>query len=101
VHLFVVFFKAIAEKRLMPTTIAHQYLHQLQPDIRHAVLGNASTIISFRLGAEDAPYMEREFLGHFDQVDLMQLPNHRIYLKLMIDGMPSLPFSASTLKPTL
>jgi DNA helicase HerA-like ATPase len=81
-------------------TIAHQYLHQLEPDIRHAVLGNASTIISFRLGAEDAPYMEREFLGRFDQVDLMQLPNHRIYLKLMVDGMPSLPFSASTLKPT-
>jgi DNA helicase HerA-like ATPase len=81
-------------------TIAHQYLHQLAPDIRHAVLGNASTIISFRLGAEDAPYMEREFLGRFDQIDLMQLRNHRIYLKLMIDGMPSLPFSASTLKPT-
>jgi type IV secretory pathway TraG/TraD family ATPase VirD4 len=80
-------------------TIAHQYLHQLEPDIRHAVLGNASTIISFRLGAEDAPYMEREFLGRFDQVDLMQLPNHRIYLKLMVDGMPTLPFSASTLKP--
>jgi DNA helicase HerA-like ATPase len=80
-------------------TIAHQYLHQLEPDIRHAVLGNASTIISFRLGAEDAPYMEREFLGRFDQIDLMQLPNHRIYLKLMVDGMPSLPFSASTLKP--
>jgi type IV secretory pathway TraG/TraD family ATPase VirD4 len=81
-------------------TIAHQYLHQLEPDIRHAVLGNVSTIISFRLGAEDAPYMEREFLGRFDQIDLMQLPNHRIYLKLMVDGMPSLPFSASTLKPT-
>jgi hypothetical protein len=80
-------------------TIAHQYLHQLEPDIRHAVLGNASTIISFRLGAEDAPYMEREFLGRFDQIDLMQLPNHRIYLKLMVDGMPSPPFSASTLKP--
>jgi hypothetical protein len=80
-------------------TIAHQYLHQLEPDIRHAVLGNASTIISFRLGAEDAPYMEREFLGRFDQVDLMQLPNHRIYLKLMVNGMPSLPFSASTLQP--
>jgi type IV secretory pathway TraG/TraD family ATPase VirD4 len=81
-------------------TIAHQYLHQLEPDIRHAVLGNASTIISFRLGAEDTPYMEREFLGRFNQIDLVQLPNHRIYLKLMVDGMPSLPFSASTLKPT-
>jgi hypothetical protein len=78
-------------------TVAHQYLHQLTPDIRHAVLGNAGTLISFRAGAEDAPYLAREFNGVFDQTDLIQLPNHHIYLKLMIDGMPSLPFSATTL----
>jgi type IV secretory pathway TraG/TraD family ATPase VirD4 len=78
-------------------TVAHQYLHQLTPDIRHAVLGNAGTLISFRVGAEDAPYLAREFSGMFDETDLVQLPNHRIYLKLMIDGMPSLPFSAVTL----
>jgi type IV secretory pathway TraG/TraD family ATPase VirD4 len=78
-------------------TVAHQYLHQLTPDIRHAVLGNAGTIISFRVGAEDAPYLAREFSGVFDETDLVQLPNHRIYLKLMIDGVPSLPFSAVTL----
>jgi type IV secretory pathway TraG/TraD family ATPase VirD4 len=79
-------------------TIAHQYMHQLDPDIRHAVLGNAGTIISFRIGAEDAPYLVREFVGQFDEADLVQLPNFRIYLKLMIDGSPSLPFSATTLK---
>jgi type IV secretory pathway TraG/TraD family ATPase VirD4 len=78
-------------------TVAHQYLHQLTPDIRHAVLGNAGTLISFRVGAEDAPYLAREFSGVFDETDLVQIPNHRIYLKLMIDGMPSLPFSAATL----
>ena len=78
-------------------TIAHQYLHQLTPDIRHAALGNAGTLISFRVGAEDAPYLAREFSGVFDETDLVQLPNHRIYLKLMIDGMPSLPFSGATL----
>ena len=44
-------------------SIAHQYLHQLEPDIRHAVLGNAGTIISFRIGAEDSSYMVREFAG--------------------------------------
>src|SRR6202048_600547 len=43
-------------------TVAHQYLHQLDQDVRHAVLGNAGTIVSFRVGAEDAPYLEREFL---------------------------------------
>jgi type IV secretory pathway TraG/TraD family ATPase VirD4 len=80
-------------------TVAHQYMHQLEPDIRHAVLGNAGTIISFRVGAEDAPYLEQEFGERFDQFDLTQLRNHHIYLKLMIDGQPSKPFSATTLPP--
>jgi type IV secretory pathway TraG/TraD family ATPase VirD4 len=80
-------------------TLAHQYLHQLQPDVRHAVLGNAGSIVSFRVGAEDAPYLVREFQEKFAQVDFLQLPNYRIYLKLMIDGMPSKPFSAATLDP--
>lgn len=80
-------------------TVAHQYLHQLEPDVRHAVLGNAGTIISFRVGSEDAAYLAREFQERFNEVDLLQLPNYRIYLKLMIDGMPSLPFSAVTLDP--
>ena len=80
-------------------TVAHQYLHQLDPDIQHAVLGNAATVISFRVGAEDAPLLAREFVKKFEQNDLMQLPNYRIYLKLMIDGMPSKPFSAVTLNP--
>lgn len=78
-------------------TVAHQYLHQLEPDVRHAVLGNAGTIVSFRVGAEDAPYLSREFTEVFDETDLVQLPNYRIYLKLMIDGTPSMPFSAVTL----
>jgi type IV secretory pathway TraG/TraD family ATPase VirD4 len=80
-------------------TIAHQYLHQLEPDVRHAVLGNAGTIISFRVGAEDAPYLAREFQARFETIDLLQLENQHIYLKLMIDGMPSKPFSAITLAP--
>ena len=72
-------------------------MHQLEPDVRHAVLGNAGTMVSFRVGAEDAPYLAREFNEVFDETDLLQLPNHHIYLKLMIDGMPSVPFSAVTL----
>ena len=87
-------------KYRMGFTVAHQYLNQLKPDIQHAVLGNAGTLISFRLGAEDAPYLAREFVDEFTPADLMQLSNHRIYLKLMIDGMPSKPFSAMTLPPT-
>jgi hypothetical protein len=82
-------------------TVAHQYLAQLHPDVRHAVLGNTGSIISFRIGAEDAPYLVREFQERFAEIDLLQLPNYRIYLKLMIDGTPSTPFSAITLAPLL
>jgi len=69
--------------------------------VRHAVLGNAGSIISFRVGAEDAPYLVRELHERFGEIDLLQLPNYRIYLKLMIDGTPSTPFSAVTLGPAL
>src|SRR6266853_16484 len=78
-------------------TIAHQYLQQLSPEIRHAVLGNVGTIISFRVGAEDGPYLAKEFQEEFDAMDLIQLANYRVYIKLMIDGTPSKPFSAQTL----
>lgn len=77
--------------------LAHQYLAQLEPDIRHAILGNAGTLISFRLGAEDAAFVAREFAPDFVPLDFMNLPNHDIYIKLMIDGTPSKPFSATTL----
>ena len=80
-------------------TIAHQYMHQLEPDVRHAVLGNVGSMISFRVGAEDAPYLVREFHERFETADFLQLPNYRIYLKLMIDGTPSAPFRAATLAP--
>ena len=81
-------------------TIAHQYLHQLDPDIRHAVLGNAGTVIAFRVGAEDAAYFARELGPRFGVDDLLGLPNHHIYLRLMIGGEPSRPFSARSLEPT-
>ncbi len=79
--------------------LAHQNLYQLEPDVRHAILGNVGTLISFRLGPEDAPLITREFEPTFESYDLINLPNRNIYLKLMIDGAPSKPFSASTLQP--
>jgi hypothetical protein len=79
--------------------LAHQHLHQLEPDVRHAVLGNVGTMIAFRLGAEDAHVIARELAPEFDPEDLLSLPNHTVYLKLMIDGAPSRPFSAVTLRP--
>ena len=80
-------------------TMAHQYLTQLQPEVRDAVIGNAGTLISFRLGGRDAPLIAREFLPTFGPEDLVNLPNYHIYLRLMIDGAPSKPFSAITVPP--
>ncbi len=79
--------------------LGHQYRSQVEPDVRDAVLGNAGTLIVFRLGAQDAEIIAREFEPVFSRRDLLTLPNHDIYLKLMIDGAPSLPFSARTLTP--
>lgn len=78
-------------------TLAHQHFHQLDPDVRHAVLGNAGTLISFRVGPEDAHLLAQEFQPTFGVLDLINLPNRHFYLKLMIDGAPSKPFSAVTL----
>jgi len=79
-------------------TLAHQHLHQLEPEVRHAVLGNAGTLICFRVGVEDASHLAREFMPEFEVHDLINLPNHRLYIRLMINGAPSKPFSAELIK---
>jgi type IV secretory pathway TraG/TraD family ATPase VirD4 len=77
---------------------AHQYLSQLDPQVRDAILGNVGTLISFRLGVTDAEILEKEFYPEFSIRDLISLPNYHIYLKLMINGMISDPFSGKTIK---
>lgn len=78
--------------------LAHQYLSQLDPQVRDAILGNVGTMISFRLGAIDARLLEREFAPELSEEDLISLPNYNIYLKLMVKGEVSHPFSAQTLR---
>ena len=75
--------------------MAHQYLHQLDADIRNSVLGNVGTIISFRTGHADAKYLEQLFIPEFAASDFTNLENFDIYLKLMIKGKPSKAFSAT------
>ncbi|MEJ6789513.1 type IV secretion system DNA-binding domain-containing protein [Brevundimonas sp. BR2-1] len=75
-------------------TLAHQHLGQLDPDLRSAVFGNAGSLVVFRTGAEDARSLVREFQPTFVDLDLLNLPNRTIYLKLMTDGAPTRPFSA-------
>jgi len=74
--------------------LAHQYLGQLETEVRDAVFGNAGTFIAFRVGALDAPIVARELAPKFEAEDLLTLPNFSVYLKLMIEGEPSKAFSA-------
>jgi hypothetical protein len=80
--------------------LAHQYLSQLDVQVRDAILGNVGTIIAFRIGLPDAELLESEFFPDFRATDLINLPNYHIYLKLMIDGRVSSPFSAVTVPPS-
>jgi len=77
--------------------VAHQYLNQLPIKIKEAVLGNIGTIICFRISYADAKYMAQEFYPIFTASDFIALENFHVYLKLMINGKPSKPFSAKTI----
>jgi len=76
--------------------LTHQFLDQLHEDIRKAILGNVGTLIVFRIGTEDAETLEHEFYPTFTKEDLSMLPQYSIYIKLLIDGTVSQPFSATT-----
>ena len=88
-----------ARKYKLNLTIAHQYVEQMDEIVRPAVFGNVGTMISFRVGASDAELLEKEFAPQFVIEDLVNLGFTQIYLKLMIDGLSSAPFSATTLPP--
>jgi type IV secretory pathway TraG/TraD family ATPase VirD4 len=86
-------------KYRLALVLGHQHLFQLEEAVKHAIIGNAGTQISFRLGAEDARLLVKEFMDVVTTEDLVGLPNFTIYLRLMIDGMPSRAFKATTLLP--
>jgi len=88
-----------ARKYKLNLTIAHQYIEQMPEEVRYAVFGNVGTLITFRVGATDAEYLEKEFAPVFLAQDIVNLGFTQIYLRLMIDGIGSSPFSAKTLPP--
>jgi CxxC-x17-CxxC domain-containing protein len=92
-----------ARKYRLNLTVAHQYTAQLREGVntavRDAVFGNVGTMIVFRVGSDDADFLEKEFDPEFTPSDILNLPNYKIYIKLMIDGVTSRPFSAKTLPP--
>jgi len=88
-----------ARKYHLDLILAHQYIAQLGEEVRDAVFGNVGTLVTFRVGADDAEFFEKEFAPEITAMDLVNLPNRKIYLKLMIDGVTSRTFSANTLVP--
>ncbi len=88
-----------ARKYRLNLILAHQYITQVAEEVRDAVFGNVGTMVTFRVGAADAEFLEAEFEPEFNVNDLVNLGFAQIYLKLMIDGFASRPFSAVTLPP--
>lgn len=96
-----------ARKYRLSLTLANQYIAQLEEmtptgkstKVRDAVFGNIGTLIVFRVGAEDAEHLEKEFIPEFTAEDLVNLAKYNTYFKLMIDGVAGRPFSAQTLPP--
>ena len=96
-----------ARKYKLSLTLANQYIAQLEEmtpsgkstKVKDAIFGNVGTLLSFRVGAEDAAYLEKEFIPEVTAEDLVNLGKYHIYLKLMIDGIAGRPFSAETLPP--
>lgn len=86
-----------ARKYKLSLFLTHQHLEQFDVETRAAVFGNVGTFISFRIGSADAKYVAREFEPSFTEEDLVNLPKFNLYIKLMIDGQTSTPFSALTL----
>lgn len=88
-----------ARKYRLDLIMAHQYMEQLEEEVLAAVIGNVGTMVTFRVGSSDAEILAKEFTPTFVEEDLVNLPKFQVYLKLMIDGVASRPFSATTLGP--
>ncbi|HAS80504.1 MAG: hypothetical protein UR25_C0001G0107 [Candidatus Nomurabacteria bacterium GW2011_GWE1_32_28] len=87
-----------ARKYGLNLTIAHQYVGQILPKVHQAVLGNCGSIITFRVGGEDAVKMKPEFAPIFEVKDMINLAVGEIFVKMTIDGESYDPFSAETLR---
>jgi len=86
-----------ARKYRLNLTLANQYLAQVPEDVRAAIFGNAGSLLSFTVGAEDAGLLTREFGSLYTPEDLTELGRHQVIARLMIDGEAVRPFPAQTL----
>jgi hypothetical protein len=75
--------------------VANQYISQIEGPIREAVFGNVGSLGAFRVGVDDAKYLKEQFTPVFGEYDLINNSVGNLYLRLLIKGMPSKPFSVS------
>jgi hypothetical protein len=88
-----------ARKYGLGLVLANQYLAQIRPEIRNAVFGNVGSVISFRVGENDAEALEKEFGGAFAASQFVSLGKHEVFAKLLRDGEWTEPFLGKTLPP--
>lgn len=88
-----------ARKFHLNLIVANQFTTQLTDEIRDAVFGNIGTVISFRVGTNDAEFLAKYFAPVFDINDLQRVPNHNAIVRMLIGGVPSQPFSMAGLPP--
>jgi type IV secretory pathway TraG/TraD family ATPase VirD4 len=86
-----------ARKYRLNLTLANQYMAQIPDEVKASIFGNAGSMLSFILGAQDAEWMVKEFGSRYSQEDLVSLGRYQIISKLMIDGQVSPPFPGTTL----
>jgi len=89
-----------ARKYRLSLNIAHQFIAQIQEGIRDAVFGNVGSMAVFRVGADDAKFLESQFTPTFAARDIMNLQNHNAYLKMLVNGTPANPFNIETFAPS-
>lgn len=88
-----------ARKYKLGLTMAHQFIAQLQPEIKDAVFGNVGSMAAFRVGNDDAEVLESQFAPVFTASDLMNVPNWNAFLRVLANGTPTVPFSLATISP--
>lgn len=86
-----------ARKYGLSLNLAHQFIGQLPEDIKAAVFGNVGNMMVFRVGTEDAQFLESQFAPIFKSSDIMKIENYNAYAKILINGKPVPPFNISTL----
>jgi hypothetical protein len=88
-----------ARKYKLGLTMAHQYIAQLDPDIKDAVFGNVGSMAAFRVGPDDSQFLEQQYAPTFSASDLMNVPNQNAFMRVLASGTPTPPFSMGTLAP--